>query len=380
MQGFLDDVLTSTERDYLERARGFGREVLAGKADAMEAGESVVPMMRKAVEYDLLRLETPTSHGGLGLRYLVKLAVLEALSHVDMAFAFAMTNTQNVAPRLLASGQEEHVEAIMRGEIFAASALSEPGAGSDFAGIRTRATKTDGGWLLNGEKGWITNATIADLFVTYAQTDPEAGWRGIGCFLVDARAPGFTRAAAYDIFGGTAIGAGGFKLDNYFVADANVIAGPVDAFKLAMQGVNGARTYVAGMCAGMLADALAKAIRYGETRETFGKKLTSHQGLAWSLADISTDLEALRALTRRAGLLIDQNGDVVMAAAQAKKFSGRVTLAGIGAAIQAMGAAGLRREYGLGRHLAAAKIAAYTDGSTEIMQDRIAAGMVNAYG
>ncbi len=152
MQGFLDDVLTSTERDYLERARGFGREVLAGKADAMEAGESVVPMMRKAVEYDLLRLETPTSHGGLGHRYLVKLAVLEALSHVDMAFAFAMTNTQNVAPRLLASGQEEHVEAIIRGEIFAASALSEPGAGSDFAGIRTRATKTDGGWLLNGEK------------------------------------------------------------------------------------------------------------------------------------------------------------------------------------------------------------------------------------
>lgn len=384
MAGFLDRHLNTEEQALLGRARDFGRDAMASGADAWEAGASPVDAIRAAAHAGLLRIEVPHSLGGLGHRYLMKLAIIEALSRIDMAFTFAMINTQNVAARLSQSPTRAHLEtlvpALTRGDIFGATALSEPNAGSDFAGIKTRATKVDGGWRLDGAKGWITNATIADLFVTYVQTDPDAGWRGIACFLVDARNKGFTRDAPYDLIGGRAIGAGGFTLDNYFAPDADMLAAPGEAFKLAMQSVNGARVYVAAMCAGLLAASLETALGYGAVREAFGKPLLKHQGLAWSLADVATDLEALRALTRDAGLKIDAHEDTVMAAAQAKALAGRVSVNGVAACIQAMGAAGLRKEYGLGRHLAAAKIAGFTDGSSEMMQERIAAGMLQAYG
>tara|TARA_R110000868_G_scaffold29322_7_gene108992 strand:- start:2732 stop:3889 length:1158 start_codon:yes stop_codon:yes gene_type:complete len=384
MSGFLDAHLNDEELSLLARARAFGEDVMRGSADAWEAGASPVEGIRKAAHCDLLRLEVPHSLGGLGQRYRLKLAVCEALSRVDMAFTFAMINTHNVAARLAQSHTRAHLDtlvpALWRGDIFGATALSEPGAGSDFAGIKTRATKVTGGWRLDGEKGWITNGSIADLFVTYVQTDPDSGWRGIACFLVDARKEGFTRAAPYTLIGGTAIGTGGFKLDDYFVSDDDMLGAPGEAFKLAMKSVNGARVYVAAMCAGLLAASLETAIGYGAIREAFSKPLIAHQGLAWSLADVATDLEALRALTRDAGLLVDQQKDAVMAAAHAKAFAGRVTLNGVGQCIQAMGAAGLRVEHGLGRHMAAAKIAAFTDGSSEMMYERIAAGMVKAYG
>tara|TARA_R110000868_G_scaffold20217_17_gene85924 strand:- start:8349 stop:9506 length:1158 start_codon:yes stop_codon:yes gene_type:complete len=384
MSGFLDAHLSDEELAMLARARTFGSDVMREGADAWEAGASTVAALRLAADAGLLRLEVPHSLGGLGHRYRLKLAICEALSRVDMAFTFSLINTHNVAARLAQSTTRAYlntlVPALQRGEIFGATALSEPNAGSDFAGIKTRATKVAGGWRLDGEKGWITNGSIADLFVTYVQTDPEAGWRGIACFLVDARKEGFTRVAPYSLTGGAAIGAGGFKLDNYFVDEDDMLGAAGEAFKLAMKSVNGARVYVAAMCAGMLAASLETAVTYGSTREAFGKPLIGHQGLAWSLAEVATDLEALRALTRDAGLLVDQQKDAVMAAAQAKSFAGRVTLNGIGQCIQAMGAAGLRREYGLGRHLAGAKIAAFTDGSSEMMRERIVAGMVKAYG
>lgn len=380
MGGFLRHLLTPDEAALLDRAASFTEGTVRPNAAAWERERrQPVEALREAAALGLLRLETPKPQGGLGQRYLVKLALCEEMSCADMGFTFSMVNTQNVAARLAVSSNAHHrdtlVPVLMSGEIFGATALSEPGAGSDFSSIRTSARKVDGGWRLDGEKGWITNASIADLFITYVQTDPAAGWRGIACFLVDARRPGFTRRPAYDLLGGHAIGAGGFALENYIASEDDMLAPPGEAFKLAMKGVNGARVYVAAMCAGMLADALHKALRYGASRETFGRKLLDHQGLNWSLGDVANDLEALRALTAHAGQLIDSDGDAVMAAAHAKKFAGRVTLPRIADCVQAMGANGLREEHGLGRHLACAKIAAYTDGSTEIMNERIGAGL-----
>lgn len=380
MGGFLRHLLTPDETALLDRAAAFTEATVRPSAAKWERERrQPVEALREAAALGLLRLEALAAQGGLGQRYLVKLALCEEMSRADMAFTFSMVNTQNVAARLAfspnAHHRDTHVPALMSGSIFGATALSEPGAGSDFSSIRTSARKVDGGWRLDGEKGWITNASIADLFITYVQTDPSAGWRGIACFLVDARKSGFTRRPAYDLMGGHAIGAGGFALENYIASEGDMLAPPGEAFKLAMKGVNGARVYVAAMCAGLLADALEKALAYGASRETFGKRLLDHQGLNWSLGDVANDLEALRALTAHAGQLIDADGDAVMAAAHAKKFAGRVTLPRIADCIQAMGANGLREEHGLGRHLACAKIAAYTDGSTEIMNERIGAGL-----
>ncbi|MAN61287.1 MAG: acyl-CoA dehydrogenase [Parvibaculum sp.] len=374
--------------EYLETATRFRREVVEPNAAQWETAQrQPVAALKQAADAGLMRLETPVEAGGYGLSFLTKLALCEDMSRADMPFTFALINTQNVAARLSATANPRHltdyVPRILAGDLFAATALSEPGAGSDFAGITTRATKVDGGWELTGEKGWITNAEIANLFVTYAQCkplgDPDAGWRGVGSFLVDATRAGFRRVEPYALAGGHAIGAGGFKLDRYFVADEDVLGGPGDGFKSAMSGVNGARVYVAAMCAGLVADALEKAVSYGATRKAFGETLLSHQGLKWSLAEVATELEAMRALTHWAGVLIEGGGDAVTRAAQAKKFATERAVTLIEGCIQAMGANGLREEHGLGRHLISAKIAGFTDGSIEMMNERIGAALQKEY-
>lgn len=373
------------EATFLAEAARFRREIVEPHANQWDAERrQPVDALRQAAQAGLMRLETPVEHGGYGLGFLTKLAFCEDMSRGDMGFVFSLINTQNVAARLCEVGKphflKSHVPALLSAEKFAATALSEPGAGSDFAGIQTRAVKVAGGWELTGAKGWITNTSIADYFVTYAQTDPDAGWRGIASFLVDASQDGFKRLPAYELIGGHVIGAGGFELAHYFVPDEDVLAGPGDGFKSALKGVNGARVYVAAMCAGLVADALEKAVAYGGTRKAFDATLLEHQGLRWSLADVATELEAMRALTLSAGELIANGGDAVMRAAQAKKFATERAVRLVETCMHAMGANGLRAEHGLHRHLIAAKIAGYADGSIEMMNERVGAGLTASYG
>jgi alkylation response protein AidB-like acyl-CoA dehydrogenase len=369
-----------TDTELLDIARQFRINTVAPQAGNWERDRiQPVAVLREAGKLGLLSFETPTALGGLGAGFQLKQAVCEELSRGDMAFTFAMINTQNISAKLALSEQPKRytslIAGLMQGEIFGATALSEPGAGSDFSGISTRADKTRKGWLLNGTKGWITNTAIADIFIVYATTSPDSGWRGIASFLVDARKPGFERGDIYQLMGGHAIGAGQFHLRDYAVDAEDMLSPPGEAFKQAMALVNSARAYVASMCCGMVADALNRALAYGGGRIAFGQPVLSNQGLMWSLADVMTDLEALRGLADKAGRMIDAGEDPTLAAAVAKKYAGRISVPAITACIQAMGANGLREDNALGRHLACAKIAAYTDGSTEMMNERIGASL-----
>lgn len=369
-----------TETKLIESARDFRLTHIEPHAQRWENARSQpIDTLREAAKVGLLSFETPQKFGGMGACFQTKQSLCEELARSDMAFTFAMINTQNIAAKLANCANPQRYRALiadlMRGELFGATALSEPGAGSDFSGITTRAERTGDGWLLNGTKGWITNTAIADIFVVYAQTNLEAGWRGIASFLVDARQPGFVRGDIYQLMGGHAIGAGEFHLRNFHVENEDMLSPPEEAFKQAMALVNSARSYVASMCCGMMAGSLNTALDYGEQRMAFGRPVLDNQGLAWSLAEVATDLEALRALVDKAGQLIDRGEDAVLAAAVAKKFAGRVTVPAITSCIQAMGANGLRENNALGRHLTAAKIAAFTDGSTEMMNERISAAI-----
>lgn len=325
----------------------------------------------------LLGLETSLEQNGMGVNFLDKLAFCYHLSHHSMAATFSLINSQNIAARLVSSDIARHREEIApkvrSGEFVGCTALTEPHAGSDFAAIKTTATKIKGGWQISGLKAWITNAAHADVIMLYAQTDPAKGWRGVASYLIDARNPGFKRGKIYDLMGGHSIGAGEFELDNYFAPDEDMLAPPGEAFKIAMAGINGARTYVAAMCAGMIKDALGKAVAYSKQRTSFGNPIVSHQGLKWSLVDVATQLEILTLLTQKAGQKIDVGEDAVLSAAMVKKVAGEITIPALTTCIQAMGANGLLEENLLGHHLACAKIAGYTDGSTEMMNERIAA-------
>lgn len=379
--------LTPAEQSLVDDARNFGAAHVAPHAAGWErARQAPTQVLKAAADAGILAIEVPEKYGGRGAGFFAKLRMAEELSRFDMGFAFSLINTQNVATRLAVQGSkslaDRYVPRLVRAEIFGASALTEPGRGSDFAALETVAEKVEGGWRLTGEKAWITNGAHADVLITYAQTEPGTRGRGIGAFVVDADADGFQRLPAYNLVGGASFGVAGFRLDRVFVPDDGMLQPPGDGFTKALRSVNEARTYVAAMCCGMVAESLRIALAALHDRHAFGAPLINQQGLRWLLADVATDLEAARLLTFQAvdGLAGDDTKRAALYAAHAKKFAARMATARVLDCMQALGANGLKDETPLGRHLTAAKIAHYVDGTTEIQNERIAALMTAAYG
>ena len=384
LQQQFDSMLSTEERTLIARAREFAEKRVAAQARQWERlRQFPLDTLREACAAGLATIEVPREHAGHGFRYSTKMRIAEEIAKHDFAFAFALINHHNAMARLAISAQAPVVARLMprllTGDLIACTALTEPEAGSDFSAIRTLARKVDGGWIVNGDKTWITNAAAASVATTYAQTDPGKGWKGICCLVIEAERPGFQRQPALSTQGGYAIGAGGFRLDDYFAPDEALLYAPGDGFKMALASINGARTYVAAMCAGMLDSALGHAVRYANERVAFNQKLIEFQGLRWTLVDAANDLEALRLLAYRSARLIDQGADAVEAAAHAKRYAGERVLGHLGACVQAMGANGLLDEYPLMRHMTCAKIAAYTDGTTEIMNERLGKALVDRY-
>ncbi|MBM3556301.1 MAG: hypothetical protein FJX47_12205 [Alphaproteobacteria bacterium] len=374
-----DLALNPAEAGLVESARAFVREVVAKEAPIWEAERRPMP---KAVIADwaargLIGYEAAPERGGVGARFRARLAIAEALAEECFGAAFCLINVHTAALRIARDGTQAHRAAffddLKAGRKVGGIALTEPGAGSDFAAITTLARKVEGGWRLGGEKAWATNAAIFDQVLVYAQTDPAAGGRGIAGFLVDAHAPGFVKGAPYALAGGHVIGTAGFRLEECFVPEGDLLYPPGAGFKTALRSINGARVHVAAMALGMMRKSLAVAFDYGQRRRSFGKALIEHQGLRWSLADAATDIEAARLLIARAALLVEAGGDAALAAAHAKKFAVRAAERHIAACMQVMGAEGTRADHPLGRHLACVRLAASADGTTEIQNERIGA-------
>ncbi len=338
-----------------------------------------------ANELGLLGMEISPELGGLGMTFAQKLKVLDVLSEVSMPYAFSLVNSHNVAARLARHGTEDQkdrfLEDLLNGKKLGSSALTEPGAGSDFSSITTQATPEKDSWRLNGEKAWITNAASSTVIVAYVQTEPGARARGIASFLIDGTKAGFERLAPYDLIGSHAIGTGGFRLNNYLASNADLLAPAGEGFSAALATINEARTYVASMCCAMVEASLRTAIDYASERESFGRPTIEHQGLSWQLARVANQLEAARALTTNA-ITVIQGGDneaAILPAAHAKKFATEFVEPALIACTQAMGANGLKEEFLLGHRLTAARVANYVDGSTEIMTDRIAKSLRSTY-
>ncbi len=354
-----------------------------------EAARSMAPaeVYRSAGDIGLLAMCVPVEHGGSGLGFSDKIRAFDIVTEVSMATAFSMINTHNVAVVVATQADDASrarlLPQLRQGEVLGSTALTEPGAGSDFAAITTTGEATSDGWVLNGSKAWITNAARSEAIVCYAQTAPDAGAKGIASFLLDANRAGFIRSEPEALTSSHGIGTGGFVLDNYVASEDEMIGAPGEAFLAALSSINGARTYVASMCVAMVRSSLRIAADYGQQRTAFGKSLLEHQGLSWSLADVANRLEAAELMVQRAVDAVDatdQGTDpaaAILPAAHAKKFACEIAEPAIAACLQAMGAAGLRDEYPLSRHLGAARIANFVDGSTEMMNERIARSLAS---
>lgn len=392
----LHALLTVEEARLVAQAGALAREVVAPLAPRWEHERRLGhEALQQAVALGLTRLQVPCDQGGLGLSFACKVAVCEALAQGDFGFTMSLVNTHNVAAKLAQDAppalRQRLLPALMAGERLGCTALTEPGAGSDFGAITTLARPADGrhepadatgaataggGWVLDGHKAWITNAAEADVVVLYAQTQPGAGGRGIAGFLVDGRRAGFERTPAFALGGQHSIGTGGFRLQAYRAEPDELLHPPGQAFKAALGSINGARTYIAAMCCGMVAAALEVASAHGHRRQAFGQPLQAHQGWRWRLAEAASELLAARLLVAHAVRAVQAApaaAPAQLAAAQAKLLATRLAERQLPALAHAMGAEGLREHHPFSRHLLGAQVAGLVDGSTEMLLERIAA-------
>lgn len=368
-----DNGLALEEQRLVVNATDFARNHLALNASFDSAGHR--ELLRLACGVGLAGIEVPVESGGAGASFSARMRVCEELARTHPGFAFSLVNHHNIVSRIALSGQpsvkRDLVPAMLEGALIGCTAMTEPQSGSDFAGMQTTATRTQDGWRLNGAKAWITNASLADVFLVYAQTDAAAGAAGIAGFIVLAEDAGFIRGDAYKATGVDGMAVGQFSLEDCRVPEERVLYPAPGGFKAALRGVNQARVHVAAMNAAMVENAMNTALRHASSRQAFGKSIVEFQGVGWSLADVATHLHAMRLLAYVAAEAIDSNHDAQVSAAMAKKYANDHAASAISTCMQVMGARGITDEVGLARLLGWAKAFCYTDGTPEMMNERI---------
>lgn len=370
--------LSDVDCDYIARAEQFAEGQIGPNAGEWERRRQPglpAEVVAAWAGSGLLNACVPQRLGGGGASFLAKIGIAEVIARQCLVSSFALVNLLNGPLRVVQNGTEgqlaRYLPGLMKGTTIIALALTEPQSGSDFAATATKAERVEGGWRLTGQKAWVTHGTIGNLGMIYAQTDQSRRAKGIAAFLVDLNAKECTLSAPYVLDAGSVAGVCDLALDGAFVAETDVLMKPGEAFAKALGSINAARTHVAAMCCGMVGEALAIAANYARHRKAFGQPLVEHQGLRWKLADVASDLEAARLLTYRAADLVEHGDDAVAAAAMAKKVSVEMATRSLPECMQVLGANGLRSEYPIARHMLAAKIAAYADGTNEIQKDRI---------
>lgn len=377
-------MMMAVDGDAVEAAREFAAGYLQVHCAGWEQHKRMPrEMFTAAAEHGLCGLLVAPEQGGRGINFATLIRVVETLAYADFSATFALIVHNNHVRAIGSSGSPAQIERwlpdMISGNMIGAFLLTEPGGGSDAAAITTAAIPDGGDYLLNGEKTWITNATQADLLNVFAQTDPSLGSRGIASFQIPADAPGVERLPAFEMLGGYAMGAGAFRFDNVQVSADQLLVPPGMGFAAAMSGIDIARAVVAGMCCGILQSSIDVAMPRLLQRHAFGGPLVNQQGLVWQVADVATQLSASRLLAREAARLIDVGEAAAMAAAHAKKFATAAAMDGVAACMQAMGADGLKQSFPFARHLSAAKIAQYIDGTTEIQNVVISRALQRLY-
>lgn len=363
-QAFLDQVCAFAEKTVLPAASDWS---IGAHPDGA--------IFEKAAKLGILGMQVPQSFGGLGLDFATRAAACRILAGADFGFAMSLVNTHNIALRLSEIAPDvlcqRYIPGLLSGKISACTALTEPETGSDFAAVTTKATQTGTGWVLNGEKTWIINGRHAGLSIVYAQCGTVGDAKGIGAFLVDLSAPGVTRYAIDSNFAQTSMGTGGFVFENVELMQNALLIAPGSAFKAILTEINGARTYVAAMCNGMLTRAIHDAAAYGARRQSFGKPLNAIPRWQADLAAAEAALNASDARMAQAIDLVNRGQDAQLLAAQAKIDAVTSAQTHLAALLHLMGAEGLRPEHVFCRHIAAAQIAGFTDGATNILKDRV---------
>ena len=361
-----------------EAIRGLAREwALAEVAPVIhrfdEAHEFPHEILKSLGKTGLLGALVPEEFGGAALDYVSYALAVEELNRVDASIGITMWAHNSLCTNHIALfGSKEQKAAYLprlaRGEALGAWGLTEPGSGSDAAAMQSRAVRDDGGFVLNGGKAFITNASVAELAVVMAVTDPSRGNKGISAFVLERGMPGFSAGRPYRKLGLHASNTAELVFDNVAVPAANLVGELHMGFVNTLQVLEGGRVAMAAMAVGIAQAALDQALRYMKQRRAFGKTLAEFNGLQGMIGDMGTEVEAARLLTLRAAALKDAGRPAKTAASMAKVFASEVAMKAATKALQIHGGAGYITEFPIERIFRDAKLTEIGEGTSEIQR------------
>jgi short/branched chain acyl-CoA dehydrogenase len=370
-------VLSDEERMFQDAVRRFARERIGPYVREMDAAAIFrKDLLREMFELGLMGIEIPEEYGGQGGTFFQAVLAVEALAAVDPSAAVIVdvqnTIANNVIIRWGADDQKRRYLPKLAKDMVASFALSEAGSGSDAFALATRATKRGDEYVITGRKLWITNAAESGLFLLFANANPEAGHRGITCFLVERDFPGFQVGKKEDKLGIRASSTCELILDDCRVPASNVLGEVGKGYKIAIETLNEGRIAIGAQMAGLAQGALEHAIGYAKQRQQFGKPIAEFQGVQFELAQMATEVEAARLLVYNAARLRDSGHPYVTEAAMAKYFASQVAEDTASRAVEIFGGVGFTKDYPVEKLYRDAKIGRIYEGTTNIQKLTIA--------
>jgi alkylation response protein AidB-like acyl-CoA dehydrogenase len=357
-----------------QAARDFAQnELLPGVIERDDKQEFPTEQIKKLGELGFMGMMVDPKYGGAGMDTVSYVLAMEEISKVDASASVVMSvNNSLVCWGLEKFGTEEqkqkYLKPLASGEIIGAFCLSEPEAGSDATSQSTTAIDHGDHYLLNGTKNWITNGNSASVYLVMAQTDVEKGHKGINCLIVEKGQDGFIVGKKEDKMGIRGSDTHSLMFTDVKVPKENRIGEDGFGFKFAMKVLSGGRIGIASQALGIASGAYELALKYSKERKAFGKEISQHQGIAFKLADMATEIEASRLLCMKAAQAKDNGESIDEISAMAKLYASKTAMDVTVEAVQVHGGYGFVKEYHVERLMRDAKITQIYEGTSEIQK------------
>ncbi|HEY33449.1 MAG TPA: acyl-CoA dehydrogenase [Dehalococcoidia bacterium] len=364
-------MLRAMVRDFAEKEL----EPIAAEID--EEARFPAESVQKAAELGLTGIGYPEEYGGSGGGTVEQAIVFEELARACAATSviFVATNELAAYP-LYAYGTEEqkqqYLVPLLKGDKLGAFGLTEAGAGSDVAAMAMTAARQDNGYILNGNKIFISNGAEADIIITFATVDRSQGYRGVTAFIVEKATPGFSVGKHERKMGIRAASATELVFEDCLVPVENRLGDEGRGFRIALETIDASRLGVAAQSLGIAQAAFEKSLSYSRERQQFGQSIASFQAIQWMLADMATQIDAARLLTHRAAFLKDQGLPFIKESSMAKLYAAETAMFVTTKAVQIHGGYGYTKDFAVERYFRDAKIMEIYEGTSEMQRMTIA--------
>jgi alkylation response protein AidB-like acyl-CoA dehydrogenase len=352
-------------------------EIAPGAKQRDESGHFPHELIPKLADLGLFGVMVPEEYGGAGLDALSFAIIIEEIARVDAAVALMLASHNSLcAGHILSFGDEQqkrdHLPSLARGEKLGAWALTEPEAGSGAQDLKTRARRIGAEWILNGDKLYITQGSVAGIYVIMASTEPERSAVGISAFILERERPGLQVVRVENKLGVRASDTAQIRLEEIRMPEQNLLGILNHGYRDALTILDGGRIGIGALALGIARAALEASLSYAKERRQFDKPIAEFEAIQWKLADMATEIDAARLLVYRAAELKEKGLSYKRAASEAKLFASEVAARATSQALQIHGGAGYMKDCPVERYFRDAKLCEIGEGTSEIQRIIIA--------